>query len=138
MAEFAGTERFEVKRRMGAGGMGVVYEAFDRERRARVALKTLRELDEHSLWRFKNEFRALADLRHPNLVRLGELYCEQGQWFFSMELIEGTSFLSYVWLGRAEPAAAAAGSTADTLTDSRLAARTRMRRFDEVRLRTTL
>jgi len=76
--DFGGTERFSIRRRLGAGGMGVVYEAFDRTRRSRVALKTLRHLDGASVLRFKNEFRALADLAHPNLIRLGELFCENG------------------------------------------------------------
>ena len=40
--EFTGTDRFLVIRRVGAGGMGVVYEVLDRERNTRVALKTLR------------------------------------------------------------------------------------------------
>ena len=69
-------QRFQVLRRLGAGGMGVVYEAFDRERDARVALKTLRRWRADALLRFKNEFRALHDLQHPNLVTLGELFSE--------------------------------------------------------------
>jgi serine/threonine protein kinase len=69
--EFAGTSRFEVIRCLGAGGMGVVYEAFDRERNARVALKTLRSLSADGLLRFKKEFRDFLDLTHPNLISLG-------------------------------------------------------------------
>ncbi len=94
--EFAGTERFEIKRRLGSGGMGVVYEALDREKNARVALKILKHVDAQALYRLKNEFRALQDLEHPNLVSLGELVETGGQWFFTMELIEGVDFLSYV------------------------------------------
>ena len=94
--EFRGTARFQIVRRLGAGGMGVVYEAFDRERRTRVALKTLLHLDADSLYRFKNEFRTLADIQHPNLVRLDELCCEDGRWFFTMELVDGVDFLAWV------------------------------------------
>ncbi len=94
--EFAGTQRFQVMSRLGAGGMGIVYEAYDRERRTRVALKTLRTLTGDAVLRFKNEFRILQDIEHPNLVSLGELIEDRGQWFFTMELVDGTDFWSWV------------------------------------------
>jgi tRNA A-37 threonylcarbamoyl transferase component Bud32 len=95
-APFPGTDRFHVVGRLGAGGMGVVYEAFDAERGTRVALKTLREMTPKGLLRLKNEFRALQDLRHRNLVRLYELRSEQGRWFFVMELVLGVNLLDHV------------------------------------------
>lgn len=94
--DFTGTERFEIRRRLGAGGMGVVYEAIDRERETIIALKTILRLDATTLYRFKHEFRGLADVVHPNFVRLHELFSEGDVWFFTMELIEGVDFLRYV------------------------------------------
>jgi serine/threonine protein kinase/tetratricopeptide (TPR) repeat protein len=76
--------------------MGVVYEALDRERNVHVALKTLRSMNADAILRFKNEFRDFQDLQHPNLVSIGELFSEAGEWFFSMELIDGVGFISYV------------------------------------------
>ena len=96
VSAFQGTPRFEILSRLGAGGMGVVYEAFDRERQTRVALKALPRIEAGSLYRFKQEFRALADLVHPNLATLHELIEYQGTWFFTMELVDGTDFLRYV------------------------------------------
>src|SRR5262245_29919442 len=93
---FHGTTRFQLLRRLGQGGMGVVHEAFDRERNVRVALKTIRQLTPDTLLRFKHEFRVLQDLQHPNLVRLDELFEYGGTWFFTMELIEGVDFLRHV------------------------------------------
>ncbi len=90
------TDRFEVRRRIGAGGMGVVYEALDRERNQIVALKTLKYCDAQTLRQFKREFRMLQDLEHPNLVSLGELFEVDMQWFFSMEFVEGVDLRSYV------------------------------------------
>jgi serine/threonine protein kinase/tetratricopeptide (TPR) repeat protein len=93
---FRGTPRFQLLSRLGRGGMGVVYEAFDRDQDTRVALKTVSKLTAESLLRFKHEFRSLQDLRHPNLIRLGELQEADGTWFFTMELIEGVDLLRYV------------------------------------------
>jgi len=93
---FPETGRFQVLKRIGAGGMGVVYEALDRERKARVALKTLRWMSADALLRLKTEFRAVQDLQHPNLVGFSELIEEGGQWFLTMELVEGVDFLAHV------------------------------------------
>jgi tetratricopeptide (TPR) repeat protein len=92
----ARSRRFELVRTIGSGAMGVVHEVVDRERGARVALKTVRSLDAAALLRFKNEFRALADIDHPNLVSLGELASEDGQLYFTMELVAGTHLIRYV------------------------------------------
>lgn len=88
--------RFSVLRRVGAGGMGVVYEVEEAGHGARWALKRLPTLSPEALLRFKNEFRSLQGLSHPNLVSLGELFEEQGEWFFTMEFVRGQTFLRYV------------------------------------------
>ncbi|MBA3451560.1 MAG: protein kinase, partial [Deltaproteobacteria bacterium] len=87
-----GAGRFEVRGTLGAGGAGVVYRAFDRQLQREVALKLLRQASGRDLYRFKREFRALADIVHPNLVTLHELHAAAGDWYFTMELIEGVSF----------------------------------------------
>jgi serine/threonine protein kinase len=93
---FRGNARFELTGRLGKGGMGIVYRVLDRERGVRMALKGLQAPAADDILRFKTEFRALRDLDHPNLLRLGELFEEDGRWFFTMELVEGTDFLDYV------------------------------------------
>jgi hypothetical protein len=93
---FSETHRFRVLSKLGEGGMGVVYEALDRKLRTRVALKTLRTMSAEAILRIKNEFRGLADLHHQNLVTLGELFEEDGLWFFTMELVEGVDLLRHV------------------------------------------
>ncbi|HEY0989304.1 MAG TPA: protein kinase, partial [Kofleriaceae bacterium] len=111
----AASTRFTLVRRLGSGGMGTVYEAFDRERNARVALKVLRRVAPDTILRFKREFRALQSLYHPNLVRLGELVAEGDRWSFTMELLDGVPFIDHVRSG-------------DRAADSGLG-------FDEARLR---
>jgi serine/threonine protein kinase len=93
---FAGTDRFVIERQLGAGSMGAVYLAHDKKLGSKVALKVLLSVDATSIYRFKNEFRALADVTHKNLVTLHELFSEADQWFFTMELVQGKDLLSHV------------------------------------------
>ena len=109
---FKGTERFAVISRLGRGGMGSVYHVADRERGTRLALKAVGKVTGDPLLRFKQEFRSLQEIAHPNLVTLGELFEHHGEWFFTMELVEGTDFLQFV-----RPGAAAASESAPTGVD---------------------
>lgn len=93
---FQGTDRYVIQRKLGTGMTGTVYEVFDRVKQSNLALKLLSRLEPATLYRFKREFRALADVNHPNLVRLYDLASDQGHWFFTMEMVEGQDFLSYV------------------------------------------
>ncbi len=76
--------------------MGEVFEAFDRDRGAVIAIKTLARADGDTLARFKREFRVLQSTSHPNLVSIGELICVDELWFFTMELVDGRHFLEHV------------------------------------------
>ena len=96
-----GTGRFEIQRQIGEGAFGSVYQVFDRQRESIVALKTLHQVGADALFHFKNEFRALADLSHPNLVSLYELLSDGKHWSFTMELVDGVDFLEFLrGLGR--------------------------------------
>ena len=107
---FEGTDRFTIRRKLGQGGFGAVYEAHDRERAENVALKLLNVFDPAAIYRFKQEFRALADIHHPNLCALHELVSSGDRWFFTMELVPGTGFLEHV---RGPALARAPGAAAD-------------------------
>lgn len=88
--------RFDLIRTLGRGGNGIVYEAFDPLRRELVALKVLYERGPSYSYRLKQEFRSLAELRHPSLVALYELSVGPDEAYFTMERIVGHDFLSYV------------------------------------------
>ncbi len=111
---FHGDERFQDVRVIGKGGMGEVFETFDRDRGMRVALKALTVTDPDRIRRFKDEFRSLTDLHHPNLVSLGELFEKDGSWWFTMERLHGVEFLKYV---RSSARLAASGTGSSMGTD---------------------
>jgi serine/threonine protein kinase len=98
--------------------MGTVYQAYDRQRKEEVALKTLLRADPTAIYLFKREFRTLADIVHPNLVSLYELLYEEGHWFFTMELLDGVDFLTYVRAGVGRrPASVSTDDTATTAVE---------------------
>ena len=95
--------------------MGVVYEVHDRQRDVIVALKTLLRTGAGDALPAEERVPSLADVTHPNLVRLYELFVDEAQWFFTMELVDGRRrFLDHVRdpdgpvVPRLLPAAAAA------------------------------
>ncbi len=92
--------RFTIKRILGSGGMGAIYEVFDSKKETSVAIKTLLSLDASAIYRLKNEFRSLADVVHPNLVCLHELYfdADRNLWFFTMDLVPGTALSALIGL----------------------------------------
>ena len=84
--------RLQVVRLLGRGANGVVFEAVDTARCERVALKMLSHVDGSGIYHLKNEFRALSDIRHPNLARLYELLNLEGSWYLTMECVDGEPF----------------------------------------------
>ncbi len=93
---FRGTRRFRLVAPLGAGGMGVVYEAVDQEDGCTIALKVLPNFRPAAVVAFKREFRSLQGIHHPNLVTLGDLIEHERHLFFTMELVRGVDILSYV------------------------------------------
>ena len=85
-------KRFELVRPLGQGASGAVFLALDRETGEHVALKKLFKLDQKSVLRFKREFRSLADIHHPNLIKLYDLHRGAEAWFITMEYVAGKDF----------------------------------------------
>lgn len=97
-AGLEGLERYELLVAIGAGGMGVVYAAHDRELDRRVALKVLRD-DGPSAPSHRSllaEARAMAKLAHPNVVRVFDVGEHEGRVFVTMELVEGGTLRAFL------------------------------------------
>lgn len=93
-------DRFEIRALLGVGGMGEVYEAYDRQLNERVAIKTMLpslRFEKQFVDLFRTEVRRARRITHPNVCRIHELFeqtGEAGRLFFTMELIDGQSLLA--------------------------------------------
>ena len=91
---FAG--RYQIIRKLGAGGMGVVWLAHDLEMNEEIALKILPSeiaLDSRAIKDLKNEVSIARSLSHPNIVRVHDLGREGEYYFITMEYIKGITLL---------------------------------------------
>ena len=83
---------YEIVQKLGEGGMGSVYRAFDKQLRRSVAIKVLREReprDSDKNRRLLREARAVSALNHPNIAHIYEVADEQDLRFIVMEFVEG-------------------------------------------------
>ena len=87
--------KYELRRELGRGAMGVVYEAYDPMIKRRVALKTIRPdqltggRPEDVIARFRREAQAAGRLSHPNIVSIYDCDEDDGTWFIAMEYVDG-------------------------------------------------
>jgi tetratricopeptide (TPR) repeat protein len=100
---------YELRREIGRGGMGVVYEAIQRSIDRPVALKLLHTAflrSSDAIARFRREARAAGRLRHRNIVPIRETGRERGVWYIAMELVDGAPLNRVIQglAGKAEPA----------------------------------
>ncbi|MEZ4469696.1 MAG: serine/threonine-protein kinase [bacterium] len=93
---FPPNPRFVFRRLLGQGGLGVVFLAFDRERREEVALKVVTAFGADAGFHTRGEFRVLADVYHPNLARVLDLFVDDFGTYFTMEHVEGGTFDAWI------------------------------------------
>ncbi len=95
MAEISNLGKYEIRRQIGRGAMGVVYEGYDPLIKRIVALKTIRSdqlADDDSatvVARFRREAQAAGRLNHPNIVSIYDFGDDAGVWYIAMEFIKG-------------------------------------------------
>jgi len=107
---------FLLERRLGAGGMGVVYQAQQISLKRQVALKVLPSgtcCGKGTIERFHREARAAAKLHHPNIVTIYADGIEQGICYFAMEMIEGQGLDQVIEDLRSAKASEASASPSD-------------------------
>ena len=101
MAELESLGKYEIRRELGRGAMGVVYEGYDPMIKRVVALKTIRadqlagENAETVIARFRREAQAAGRLNHPNIVAIYDFGEDQGVWYIAMEYIKGRELKDY-------------------------------------------
>jgi len=84
--------RYRLERRLGKGGMGTVYAAQDAALARTIALKLLSKrhaADERAVERFRREARQASQAHHPHIVEVLALGQTNGQWYLTMELLDG-------------------------------------------------
>src|SRR5215831_4561580 len=87
--------KYEIRRELGRGAMGVVYEAYDPAIKRVVALKTIRadqlagEQSDAVIARFRREAQAAGRLNHPSIVSIYDFGEDVGTWYIAMELVRG-------------------------------------------------
>ncbi len=94
--------RYEIRSKIGAGGMGVVYRAEDTQLRRPVALKILPPVDSVRMWRFHQEAQAAAALNHPNIAHIYEVSEYNGTHFIAMEFVDGYTLGELIHSGQTD------------------------------------
>ena len=95
-------ERYVITRRLGAGGMGVVYQARDEKLDRDIAIKMLQHgllNSDDARARFRREAQALAKLNHPHIAAVYDVIEQDGADCIVMELVDGESLAAKLLRG---------------------------------------